>query len=180
MTRSATLRAAALVSLASCGMPEPGPTEKVTSQLPPERHTDWSEALPSLLPAIRACLERAETSVVAVTKAWPIAEQLAGVRLLTASGERIDCVAEQDGSTVLLTERVWTVSQLPGERAPLFTPLSEPRPVATACLAVTVARDTRGMVAGWLSIDICRGAGATGPAADATQLRRSRPDAGNS
>jgi hypothetical protein len=180
MKRSATLGVAALVSLASCMPPEPGPTTRATSQPPPEQNADWSDALPTLLPAIRACLERGGPPAAAVTKAWPIAEQLAGVRLLASSGERLDCVAERDGSAVLLTERVWTVSQLPGERSPMFTPLSEPRPVATACLAVTVARDFRGAVAGWLSTDVCRGAEATGPAADATPLRGPRRDAGNS
>ena len=44
-------------------------------------------------------------------------------------------MAEAEGGDVLLTEKVWTVSQLPGEREPLFTPRPQREPASSACLA---------------------------------------------
>jgi hypothetical protein len=138
----------------------------------PEPRPDWSTGLPNLLPGIRACLGETGGQAVAVTKAWPIATGLTGVRLLEAGGERLDCVAAADGAGVLLTERVWSVSRLPGERDPLFTPASAAEPRHASCLQVAAARDRAGDGVGWLSYDVCREPRAAGPSAELEEPRR--------
>lgn len=121
----------------------------------PEPRTDWSLALPHLLPAIRTCLAGAEDAV-GVTKAWPIGHhRLAGVRILRPDGTRLDCIAADDGRKIILTERVRPTSSLPGERDPLFTP-QEREPPRSPCLKTAAALDGTGRAAGWVSYDICR------------------------
>jgi hypothetical protein len=172
MKRVAMLAAGGIAGLAGCAAPEPPPSPRFAARAVAEPRPDWSTGLPELLPAIKACLGAAEQPPVGVTKAWPIAEDLAGVRLLSPSGERLDCVADAEGGDVLLTERVWTVSQLPGEREPLYTPRSQAQPSSTACLAVSVARDAGGDDVGWLSYDVCRQPRPTGPSAEAKPAPR--------
>jgi hypothetical protein len=148
---------AGLAVLAGCAGAEPhGAAETSVSRPLSQQQPDWAADLSVLLPAVEACLQDSAVVAVGVTKAWPIAEGLTGVRLLTQGGERIDCVAVADGSGIVLTEKVWTVSQLAGERAPLFTPASAQRPSESQCLSVSVARDGIGQVVGWLSYDVCR------------------------
>ncbi len=173
MGRVAALGAICIVALAGCAAPEPAPpSPRSAARSAAEPRPDWSADLPELLPAIKACLGAPEQPPVGVTKAWPIAEDLAGVRLLTPAGERMDCVVEAEGGDVLLTERVWTVSQLPGEREPLYTPRSQAQPTSSACLSVAVARDATGDDVGWLSYDVCRQPRPAGPSADARPARR--------
>jgi hypothetical protein len=164
--------AMAIMVLAGCAAPEPPPSRRSAARAMPEPRPDWSTGLPELLPAIEACIGAAEQPAVGVTKAWPIAEDLAGVRLLTPAGDRLDCVAETEGGDVLLTERVWTVSQLPGEREPLYTPRSQAQPSSSACLSVSVARDAGGDDIGWLSYDVCRQPRPAGPSAEAKPTPR--------
>ncbi len=121
---------------------------------------DWSAELPELLPAMQACLK--STGATAVTKAWPIASGLAGVRLLQTDGQRIDCVATEDGRAVLMTEPVRAASQLEGEREPLYTPVQKPQ--GTACLETSPAEGGAG--GGWLSYDTCRQPRAPKPSAE--------------
>ena len=175
MARLAAMGAVGILSLAACAAPEraPAPAARTVAEPRP----DWSTELPDLLPAIQACLDAAEQPPLGVTKAWPIAEDLAGVRLLTPGGERVDCVAEAEGGDVILTERVWTVSQLPGEREPLYTPRSQGQPSSSACLAVAPARDAGGDDVGWLTYDVCRQPRPSGPSAEARPSRR--PPGGN-
>lgn len=176
MGRVAAWGVLAAMAVAGCAAPEPPPpSARSVTGAALEPRPDWATDLPELLPAIRACLDTGEQTPVGVTKAWPIAENLAGVRLLTPGGERVDCVAEAAGGDVLLTERVWTVSQLPGEREPLFTPSSQARPTSSACLSVAVARDARGDDVGWFTYDVCRQARAAGPSADARPARPAAP-----
>ncbi len=175
MGRVAAWVAMGLVALAGCAAPEPPPSPRSAARATTEPRPDWSTELPGLLPAIEACLGAVEQPPVGVTKAWPIAENLAGVRLLAPGGERVDCVAEAEGGDILLTERVWTVSQLPGEREPLYTPRSQVQPTGSACLAVAVARDAGGDDVGWLSYDVCRTPRPAGPSAE---VRPARPSSG--
>lgn len=146
---------AGLAALAACAGAEPRPGTG-RAALQPLSQSDWASDLSGLLPAIEACLQDSAVSAVGVTKAWPIAEDLTGVRLLAPDGERVDCVGVADGSGVVLTEKVWTVSQLAGERSPLFTPASAPRPSASQCVSVSAVRDGAGQAVGWLSYDVCR------------------------
>jgi hypothetical protein len=181
MRRLAAQCALGLLALAGCAAPEPSspPTRSAASGVP-EPRPDWATELPELLPAIRACLDASGQPPVGVTKAWPIAGSLAGVRMLSPSGERLDCVAETAGGDVLLTEKVWTISQLPGEREPLFTPRSQAEPSSSPCLSVSVARDAGGDDVGWLSYDVCRQPRAAGPSAEADTPKRYPMSGGNS
>ena len=181
MSRLAALGAVGLLAIAGCSAPDepPGPTRRAEAMVP-EPRPDWATELPELLPAIRACLDASGQPAVGVTKAWPIAESLAGVRILAPGGERLDCVAETEGGDILLTEKVWTVSQLPGEREPLFTPHSQAEPASNPCLSVSVARDAVGEDVGWLSYDVCRQPRPTGPSAEVDMPRRPMPGGGSS
>ena len=180
MRRVAALGAAGFVILAACSASEPPPVVSHTAVRPvPEPRPDWAAALPVLLPAIRACLDESGQSAVGVTKAWPIAEGLTGVRLLAPGGERTDCVASSSDGNVLLTEKVWTVSQLPGEREPLYTPVNATRPPHSTCLAVSPARDNAGGNVGWLSYDVCRQPGPNGHSARNDAAPPLPPDDGN-
>ena len=157
MWRLRPLGMAGLATLAACaGAGPPSVTGGAVPEPLSQLHPDWAADLSALLPAIEACLQDSAVSAIGVTKAWPIAEDLTGVRLLTPGGERIDCVAVADGSGIVLTEKVWSVSQLGGERSPLFTPAAVHRPSASQCVSVSEARDGAGQVVGWLSDDICR------------------------
>ncbi len=150
-----------LLATAACA-PEPEPPRAVASGEVPQPRADWSTGLPALLPGIRACLrDGAAGGAVGVTKAWPIGWDLVGVRLLRGSGERVDCVAADDGGRVFLTERVPSASVLPGERDPLFTPAARRGPPPDRCLESAEIPD------GWLSYDACRDGAARppGPAA---------------
>jgi hypothetical protein len=173
MGRVAALGILSLALLPACaaGTAPPAPPRTAAAEAPAPR-PDWSTDLPGLLPGIRACLGEADGHAVAVTKAWPIATGLTGVRLLEPGGERLDCVAAADGAGVLLTERVWSVSRLPGERDPLFTPASAAEPRHASCLQVATARDRAGDGVGWLSYDVCREPRAAGPSAELEEPRR--------
>jgi hypothetical protein len=166
MSRLGALGMAGLVVLAACADSEPPVTNAHTAAAPVlQPQPDWATELPALLPAIGACLARSGVHATGVTKGWAIADELAGVRLLNASGDRTDCIAVADGREVILTEKVWSASQLPGERSPLFTPASADRPSASQCLAVSVARNAAGRAVGWLSYDVCRQPRPAGPSA---------------
>jgi hypothetical protein len=166
MSRSAALGAVGLIAITGCAAPhDPAAPARAAARMTPDQRPDWAIELPELFPAIRACLTTAGRPAVGVTKAWPMAESLAGVRLIAPGGERFDCVAEADGGNVLLTEKVWTVSQLPGEGEPLFTPGSQAQPASSPCIAVSVARDSVGADVGWLSYDVCRLPRTAGPSA---------------
>jgi hypothetical protein len=176
MSRLAALGVVGLLALAGCAASDGPPRPTRTAAAPVlEPRLDWATELPQLLPAIQACLDASGRPAVGVTKAWPIAQSLAGVRILAPGGERLDCVAQAGGGDVLLTEKVWTVSQLPGEREPLFTPESQAEPASSPCLSVSVARDARGQDVGWLSYDVCRTPRPAGPSAE---VRPARPSSG--
>jgi hypothetical protein len=115
--RSAAVAATlTLLLLGGCGAARPGGTAA-----PPPPAPGWSLELAALLPAIRACLAENDAAA-AVTRAWPMANDLAGVRVLRADGGRLDCVAAVDGRRVVLTEPVVAGSRRAEEEAPLFTP----------------------------------------------------------
>ena len=181
MRRVAAVGMAGLVLVTACAAPEKAAAPaRATTGSALEPRADWSTELPSLLPVIRTCLAESGQPAVGVTKAWPIGESLAGVRMLKASGERVDCVAELNGGDILLTERVWTISQLPGEHEPLFTPGPAKAPSSSACTTVAVARDAQGGDVGWLSYDVCRQPRPTGPSAEVDTPRRPVPNDGSS
>jgi hypothetical protein len=168
MRGSAALGLGAIALLVACaGEPRPAPRATVVAAPPPApQRTDWSKGLSQLLPGIEACLAGAGGTPVGVTKAWPIGEELTGVRVLDAGGDRLDCVALADGRKVLLTEKVRASSRLAGERNPLFTP-AVLRPPASPCADGATARDAAGGEVGWLTYDACSAPGGIGPSAGA-------------
>ena len=170
MRRVGALGTCGLMLLASCTGETQAPGR--TKQALPAR-PDWSTGLPRLLPGIRVCLAQAGGAGAGVTKAWPISLGLTGVRVLAASGDRLDCVAA-DGDRVLLTEPVLPASRLLGERDPLFTPASLSPPEG-ACLRTATATLGDGETVGWLSYDICRNPRPIG--AEATIKEPARPRA---
>ena len=91
------------------------------------RHRRWSRIptgawiCPSFCRRSAPAWRMKAVPAVAVTKAWPIASGLTGVRVQKANGDRVDCIATENGRGVLLTEPVRTASRLEGERDPLFT-----------------------------------------------------------
>jgi hypothetical protein len=175
MGRVAALGILSLALLPACAggtAPPAAPRTAAAETAAPAPRPDWSTGLPGLLPGIRACLGEADGQAVAVTKAWPIATGLTGVRLLEPGGQRLDCVAAADGAGVLLTERVWSVSRLPGEHDPLFTPAAAAEPRHASCQQVATARDRAGDGVGWLSYDVCREPRAAGPSAELNEPRR--------
>ena len=181
MRRVAAVGMAGLVLVTACTAPEKAAAPpRATTGSALEPRPDWSTELPTLLPGIRTCIAKSDQPAVGVTKAWPIGDSLAGVRLLQAGGERVDCVAELKGDDVLLTERVWKVSQLPGEHEPLFTPRPTKAPSSGACTSVAVARDATGGDVGWLSYDVCRQPRPTGPSAEIDAPPRPVPHDGSS
>ena len=123
-----------------------------TAKAPPE--PGWSFELAALMPAIRACLAENGTAA-AVTRAWPMANDLAGVRVLRADGGRLDCVAAADGRRVVLTEPVVAGSRRAQEEAPLFTPKGgePPRGPCVATVPAVVGAER----VGWLSYAGCDG-----------------------
>lgn len=132
-----------LLLLAGCGTARPG------GGTAPRQDPGWSVELASLLPAIRACLA-ADGAAAAVTGAWPMARDLAGVRILRADGGRSDCVAAADGRRVVLTEPVPAGSRRTLEEAPLFTPRDRGEPPRGPCVA-TVPAVVGAERVGWLS-----------------------------
>lgn len=167
MRRVPGLGVAGLLLLAACGAGPP-PSRPVASGTVPEPPPDWSTGLPRLLPGIRACLKDDGAGAIGVTKAWPIGLRLVGVRVLRDAGERVDCVAAEDGDRVFLTERVLEASQLPGERDPLFTPGAR-RPAGDACVQSSEVAE------GWLSYDVCRDPRPVGPAASRQPSPKAAP-----
>ena len=123
-----------------------------TAEAPPEPGCSFE--LATLLPAIRACLAENGTAA-AVTRAWPMANDLAGVRVLRADGGRLDCVAAADGRRVVLTEPVVAGSRRAQEEAPLFTPKGgePPRGPCVATVPAVVGAER----VGWLSYAGCDG-----------------------
>ncbi|MEK0083361.1 hypothetical protein [Benzoatithermus flavus] len=175
----AALGMGALALLAACAggsarAPQPQAVAAVSPATPPQR-PDWSRNLGQLLPGIRACLAGSGGRPVGVTKAWPIGQNLTGVRVLDQSGDRLDCVAVADGRKVLLTEKVRANSRLAGERNPLYTPATAQRPASGPCLERVPARDAAGTEVGWLTYETCRTPGEIGPSAGIGLPRSSRP-----
>jgi starvation-inducible outer membrane lipoprotein len=134
--------------LAGCGT-----LPKAARAPAPATEPGWSADLQDLLPAIDTCL--AQGGARAVTRAWPMAEHLAGVRLLKEDGSRLDCVAAQSGGKVVLVQPVRPSSRIDDEAAPLYTP-DDRQPPQGRCVATTPALVGARRV-GWLSYPTCPG-----------------------
>jgi hypothetical protein len=133
--------------LAGCaGLGRPGAD---TATLP-----GWSAELAALLPAIKACVGEVEGTASGITRAWTMANSLAGVRVLREDGTRLDCVASDAGDRVVMVQPVWRGSRLRGEAAPLYTP-GDRRPPEGPCVQTVPAVVSNERV-GWLSYGACK------------------------
>ena len=132
-----------------------GPVKHRPASTEPALEPAWSADLPELIAAIDACLAHDRGSARAVTRAWPMAEHLAGVRLLKQDGSRLDCVASESGAKVVLLQPVHASSHVDDEAAPLFTP-ADHQPPAGRCVTTTPAMVGARRV-GWLSYPTCPG-----------------------
>lgn len=144
--RQCALALLPLCLLAGCAGLTASRTE--TSSLP-----GWSVELAELLPAINACMSQADGGASGVTRAWPMARSLAGVRVLREDGSRLDCVASGKGDRVVLVQPVRASSRLSDEAAPLYTP-PDHAPPEGPCVATVPAMVSARQV-GWLSYGTC-------------------------
>ncbi len=114
-----------------------------------ERPT-WASVLPELLPAIDACLARVSSRPARVMIASALDEEMVSVRIREADGDRRECIATADGSTVSAYESVSDLDRRAGEGEPEFQRGgNEPR--AAQCRTVQAAPND----AGWIINRTC-------------------------
>ena len=116
---------------------------------------DWARALPELMPAIRLCLDVADTGAKWIDKAAPAANGMAAVRMVQASGNAVDCEADLSGKG---QARIAAVSASdpppPGAGNPLFYPAREMAPMVR-CGRLERVTDRDGVTTGYLHYDPC-------------------------
>ena len=110
---------------------------------------DWSRLLPSLAGAVTRCAYDGGVATEAVTKAWPMNQGKAGVRLRDSSQARFDCVVDLGQGDIESVLPVAEGDLLPGEGSPLWLPVGEEPPVLH-CGRVERVSGEDGQVAGWL------------------------------
>lgn len=113
----------------------------------------WASVLPELIPAIDACLARADAA--RVTQASVLGDGQVSVRLRQADGGRYGCIAAADGSRVDVFDPLLDTDRQFGEGDPEFVraPASEPRP--NSCRVVTPATNEGDEILGWLVRRTC-------------------------
>lgn len=110
---------------------------------------DWSRLLPDLGASVLRCAYDGGVATDAVTKAWPMNQGLAGVRLRDSSGARFDCVIDLGQGDIESVQAVAADDQLPGEGSPLWLPAGGTPPVLH-CGRVERVLNADGLVTGWL------------------------------
>lgn len=114
----------------------------------------WSVIVPRILPAIDACLQRADAKPARVTIAYPAENGTdVSVRLVEADNGRAECVVAPDGSAIRSYEGLSDRDVFRGERDPLFT-RAPTRPPAGRCDDSTEIVGAGGPV-GWLTRQKC-------------------------
>jgi hypothetical protein len=110
----------------------------------------WASVLPDLLPAIDACLTRVAARPARVTTASLIDEGMVSVRIRENDGSRRECIAAQDGASVLAYEPVSDLDRRTGEGDPEFQRVGGSPPAAERCRTVEDAHGLDNEVIGWL------------------------------
>ncbi|HRO02744.1 MAG TPA: hypothetical protein PLS69_03990 [Terricaulis sp.] len=101
----------------------------------------WASVLPELIPAIDACMARAQSRPARVTLAAAMDDAVVAVRLREADGARRECVAPAGGGEVVVYETLSDVDRRPGEGDPEFQRGgAQPRPCAEAATGRDGAR----------------------------------------
>lgn len=109
----------------------------------------WASLLPELIPAIDACLARAESRPARVTFASSLDEGQVLVRLRESNGSRRECIAAAGGGDIAVFEPVSDLDRRAGEGDPEFQRGSAP-PRAENCRSVEAATNRAGEHLGWL------------------------------
>jgi uncharacterized membrane protein len=125
---------------------------------PPEpasaRARGWAVDLSQLLPAIDACLARAEAKPARVTIGYVNEEGQAAVRILESDGGRSECLTSLDGARIASFEPLADRDVFRGERDPMFTRAPTAAPTG-ACLTSEEVKGSGGATLGWLSRKSC-------------------------
>lgn len=118
------------------------------------RARGWAIDLSQLLPAIDACIARAQAKPARVTIAYVNEEGQAAVRLVESDGGRSECLSTLDGATIASFEPLADRDVFRGERDPMFTraPASPP---SGACTTSEEVKGSGGATLGWLSRKSC-------------------------
>ena len=119
---------------------------------------DWARFLPDLMPAITSCLARSGGRAKWISKAEPVAQKQATVRVVEMNGQAFDCTVALSGRGVPSIERV-SPDALPGVRngvpaTPLFYPVREPPPMVS-CGRLERVLGKNNAVQGYLHYDPC-------------------------
>ena len=117
---------------------------------------DWSKGLPSLLPAIAACVDSARVREPRVLKAAKTESGSVAVRIRARDGARWDCLASSDGTPVEPMPPPLPPDAAKGadEGNPVFTAAGLDRPTEN-CWRHEPARDDQRRQVGWLSYRTC-------------------------
>ncbi|MBI1185743.1 MAG: hypothetical protein GC206_00110 [Alphaproteobacteria bacterium] len=110
----------------------------------------WAALLPQLIPAIDACLERAQNRPARVTLASVIADDQTGVRIREADGGRYGCSVGTGDGRVIAYDPLLDSDRLLGEGDPEFVRAPNEPPTSSRCRTVTEAMGGEGEVIGWL------------------------------
>lgn len=117
--------------------------------------TGWAVIVPRILPAIDACLRRADAKPARVTIAYPMENGVdLGVRLLEADNGRAECVVSPDGATIKSYEGLSDRDVFRGERDPMFS-RAPTKPPTGRCDDSTDLTDAGGAVIGALTRQKC-------------------------
>jgi uncharacterized membrane protein len=117
---------------------------------------NWAAKLDDLIPAIDACLARAENKPARVTIAYPEDDKIS-VRLLDAEGGRYECKTAPAGGAIQYWDTLADRNILQGERDPLFTraPSAAPKGGKEGCQKSDAAKAADGHDLGWLTRSTC-------------------------
>jgi uncharacterized membrane protein len=118
------------------------------------KDSDWTSEIDSLLPAIDACIGKADKKPARVTIAYAMDDGTAVVRILDGEGGRYECNAPAAGGAVTAWDPVADQSNLSGERDPLFTRTPTAAPTGK-CYTTTPAKLPNGKQIGWYSRRTC-------------------------
>lgn len=115
----------------------------------------WAALLPQLLPAIDACLDRAQNRPARVTLASMVGDGQIGVRIREADGGRYGCTVSTTGEGAPAYDPLLDSDRLIGEGDPEFVRAPADQPTASRCRSVSEATGPEGEILGWLVRRTC-------------------------
>ncbi len=157
LTHRAVLSVKAGEAVAGCCTVRAGFDARVApvAQYAVKKDDDWARLLPDLAPAISACVLREGARARVVTKAWPLPQGKAGVRILGTTGASVDCIVEANGrGSPAMSAVDASAAPLPGAGNPQFY-LAREQPPIVNCGRLERAQSSRGTLIGYLHYDPC-------------------------